>query len=444
MKERSGFFELCDKISIWLIALFALECVLGSSGQWISFYGFSIRMLLFSLCFLFTLPNVFRQLRSLIRSPYLILAIVFAFYLMIAAVIGWKNGNSASFIIADITGYLPLALMPGFLATVCTENRISHLMNVIFWGTLILGGITAAIHFYLAFASNTEAVAINSWLNDRYMGGLSLLRTGMHRIYMRSQIFLQVGLMIGLYQSWKATGWKRWLYFGAEGVILFGCLISLTRGFWLGFAISALLLLVICPRFWKKYLVSLGAIAAVVVLLFSLSWLSYGKPVAATELTGRFNPALISGTAGDTTILDTDQAAVDMRKETIKKLNENIRKHSVFGNGLGTNLDGLRTDGKTEYMYQDILMKSGVIGFLLFFSVFFLPTILLLIPAARSSIAGKPVQWDSSVMRNVILAVSFLGVGLTSYVNPYLTNPMGILLVLLTATSVKQTGNQLL
>lgn len=451
MNEKSAFYKWLDKVSLWMIAIFALECVLGCSGQWLSFNGFSIRMILFSLCFLLTLPGVFSQLRSLIRSPFVGLTLLFGFYLIIAAIIGWQRNNNTGFIIADITGLLTLALIPGFLATVNSQKRLRILTDVLFYGTLALGIFTTVMHFYFAFMSDSGINLLNSWLNRHSMGGLSTLQTGMQRIYLRSHIFLQLGLIIGLYKLWFVSGWKRWLLFVAEGIILFACLMTFTRGFWLGFLASALLLLVLCPQYWKKYLISVGAIAIVLAAFFSLSWLSYGQPVALREVAGRFNPALIQGTllpsftdpTGDPTEDPTedpsiDEEAANMRRETLQKLNEKIRNHPIFGNGLGANLDGLREDGKTEYMYQDVLMKMGLVGFALFLAVFFLPSVRLMSQTFRCHTTGKEILWDSPNMHNAILVAGFMGVAVTSYVNPFLTNPMGILLVLITAAAAGQ------
>ena len=451
MRETSAFYKLLDKIAIWLIAIFALECVLGCSGQWLSFNGFSIRMILFTLCFLFTLPNVFARLRELIRSPLVGLTLLFGFYLVIAAIIGWKRSNNTGFIIADITGVLTLALLPGFLATVSSQKRIRILTDTLFYGALILGIFTTVMHFAFTFMTDSGINQLNSWLNAHSMGGLSTLQTGMQRIYLRSHIFLQVGLMLGLYKLWFVSGWKRWLLYAAEGIILFGCLMTFTRGFWLGFLASALLLLVLCPQYWKQYLTSVGAITIVIVALFSLSWLSYGQPVAIREVAGRFNPALLQGTIlpgftdpNATDVTDPtedpsiDEEAANMRRETLQKLNEKIRNHPVFGNGLGANLDGLREDGKTEYMYQDVLMKMGLIGFALFLAVFFLPSARLILQTFRRNATGEKILWESPDMRNAILVAGFMGVAITSYVNPFLTNPMGILLVLTTTAAAGQ------
>jgi hypothetical protein len=98
----------------------------------------SIRILLFALCFALTLPNVLRQIRALFASHQVILCVLLGFYLVIAAVIGWKRGNNPGFIRADITSYLTLALLPGFLATIRTRKRVGIITDAVFYSALLL------------------------------------------------------------------------------------------------------------------------------------------------------------------------------------------------------------------------------------------------------------------------------------------------------------------
>lgn len=450
MKTNYNFWVVCDRLSLIAICIFAAECVLGGSGRWLSFGSLSIRMVLFIACFVLTLPSLFQRLRSFCTHPHTILCVLLGFYLIIAAVIGFKLGNSSAFIKADITSFLTLALLPGFLSVIRNPKRVLLMDDVIFYSSLALGVVTTAIHFYLAFASHSGLNALNGWLNSHYLGGLATLSTGLQRIYIRSQIFLQVGLLLGLQKIWCKKGIARWLLFTAEAVIAYACLITYTRGFWLGFALSACILLVLYPQQWKRYLSTIGLTVLLLIGLFLLSWLSYGKPLAAVEIVNRFNPDLIGGAVflpgtsdptnpsedpvtdptDPSTGSDADQAAVLLRQESLRMLGEKISARPLFGNGLGANLDGIRDDGKTEYMYYDMVMKLGIVGFALFFAAFFLPVFPLLKRRIRWLTANRQLQWDSLENCNTALLVSFIGVAFTSYFNPFLVNPMGILLVM--------------
>lgn len=453
MDKKAHFHETFDKLSVIALAVFALECVLGCSGQWLKFGPLSIRMVLFAICFVLTLPNVFRKLKELFRNPGLVCTVLFGIYLVIAAVIGWRNGNQTGFIVADITGCMSLALLPGILATVSNRKRLTLMLDMVFYGSLVLGIVTLGLHFAFCVARSWQINAINDWLNDHFMGGFATMAWGMQRIYLRSQIFLQVGLIIGLKKIWDEKGYLRYLLIVAEGAIAFACLMSFTRGFWLGFGLSAIFLLILTPAHWKRYLVTVALTLVVVVAFFLMSTVAYHQPVAAKNFIGRFNPNLISGAVippsyGDPSQLpdeedpddmDADEKAVALRQETLAMLGRKIADKPIFGNGLGTNLDGIREDGKVEYTYFDVQMKMGAVGSILFIGVFFLPFYQLLKQRFIGFKKKEKPDWDSPDMEKLALLSAYFGVIATSYVNPFLLNPMGILLTMLVITAASPT-----
>lgn len=446
MKTKENFWSLCDRLALVALCAFVAECVLGASGRWLSFGSLSIRMVLFAVCFLLTLPSLLQQIRKLYKNPHIILCVLLGIYLVIAAVIGVKLGNRMRFIKADITSFLSLALLPGYLAVIRNTKRVLFIGSVIFYSALALGIITTAIHFYLAFAPFSGLTAVNKWLNNHSMGGLATLSTGLQRVYIRSQIFLQVGLLLGLQKVWQKKGAARWLLLSAEAIIAYGCLMTYTRGFWLGLALSACLLLVLYPQQWKHYLSTLGICALLLAVLFALSALAYSKPIAAIEVVNRFDPDLIGGAVflpGDSTDPSggdateptdpdsgADEAAVLLRQKSLRLLGERIGDRPLFGNGLGANLDQVRDDGKTEYTYFDMIMKLGFVGFVLFMGVFFLPVLPLLKRRVCWLWEKKQIPPDSLQAQNTALLAAYIGVAITSYLNPFLINPMGILLVM--------------
>lgn len=453
MDKKYGFYVIFDRLSVVVISLFALECILGCSGQWMRFGPISIRMVLFAICFVFTLPNVFRNLKALLRTPHVIWAVLLGVYLVIAAVIGWRNGNALDFIKSDLTGYMALGLLPGILSTVNTRQRVARLTDMVFYGSIALGAVTVILHFFFAFAQDLHINQFNNWINNHFMGGLATMATGLQRIYFRSHIFLQVGLIIGLQKIWCKKGRTRWLLFGAEAILAYACLMTYTRGFWLGFALSAVILLALYPWQWKRYLSTLGITTLLLAVLFALSAFTYGKPYAAIEVVNRFDPDLISGAIflptpsedptdpsqtdptdpeeTNPTDPNANQLSVQIRQETLRLLGERIGDKPLFGNGLGANLDEIRNDGKVEYMYYDVILKTGLVGFVLFCGAFFLPAFGLLKRRLAALVCKKEPPWDSLEMQNTTTLTAFLGVAITSYLNPFLLNPMGILLVML-------------
>ena len=431
------------------ILIFIAECTFGSSGRWLEIGPFSIRMVLFAISFIATLPAVFLKIKQLARNFQVIITVCFGIYLIICAVIGLNNGNSIKFIVADITSFMTLLLVPGFIAVMCNKKAISRAIDVVFWVSAVLAGITIIIHFALAFMSNDAVTALNVWINHRYLGGLATLQTGLQRIYMRSQMFLQVSIIYGVWKSGNCTGKKRIAVYLTQGIILFACVLSYTRGFWLGLAVSTCMLLLIGVKYWKQFIKVATVMLAMLVAFLGISWCCYRSPAAAVEIVNRFDPDLIviSGINSDIDELPSledisdqeknDFAAVTLRAKTLFHLKERISQKPIFGNGLGENLDEIRKDGKTEYMYLDMTMKTGVVGTTLFVLTFFAFVIVQIQCSIKRKKLSFPQNcWEDAQIRNRFLTAAYLGIAATSFLNPFLNNPMGIMLLMLTVTAV--------
>lgn len=471
MENRFGI--RAGRVCLWLLLIYLFECTVGGSGRWLSVGPLSIRMILFALCFVATLPEVWLQRKDLLKNPLIWLTLLFGVYILFSAFLGWKNGNRLGFIWGDISGFLPLALLPGGIAVFSKEENWKKGLLAIYLGALLVGVVTTVLHFWFAFAPQIHVHYVNTWLNDHAMGGMALMETGLHRVYIRSQIFLQVGILLGIYFAGKAKGIWRILCFLAEGVLLFACLISYTRGFWLGLAVSAAVLLVLQPCHWRTYftaaLVSLGVTA----VLFLASWGSFGRPIALIELAGRFDPSLIQQApaspqspdggqtepVGETTqpvqpteppqsteptqppsVDENNTDALALRQQTLVLHRQKIGENPILGSGLGTNLDGIREDGKTEYMYLDMLMKLGGVGFVLFLLVFFWPAGVQL--GRRWRQIPSAIPFTAPAMGVLTLLCSYIGVAVTSGLNPFLTNPMGIMMLMILAAGSCMKNNE--
>ena len=456
MENRFGI--RAGRVCLWLLLIYLFECTVGGSGRWLSVGPLSIRMILFALCFVAALPEVWLQRKDLLKNPLIWLTLLFGAYILFSAFLGWKNGNRLGFIWGDISGFLPLALLPGGIAVFSKEENWKKGLLAIYLGTLLVGVVTTVLHFWFAFAPQIYVHYVNTWLNDHAMGGMALMETGLHRVYIRSQIFLQVGILLGIYFAGKAKGIWRILCFLAEGVLLFACLISYTRGFWLGLAVSAAVLLVLQPCHWRTYftaaLVSLGVAA----VLFLASWGSFGRPIALIELAGRFDPSLIqqapaspqSPDGGQTepggeptqppSVDENNTEALALRQQTLVLHRQKIGENPILGSGLGTNLDGIRADGKTEYMYLDMLMKLGGVGFVLFLLVFFWPVGVQL--GRRWRQIPSAIPFTAPAMGVLTLLCSYIGVAVTSGLNPFLTNPMGIMMLMILAAGSCMKNNE--
>ena len=419
-------------------------------------------MVLFALCFLATLPAVFSNIKKLATSLQVIVTVLFGIHLVICAVIGIKTGNQLSFIVSDITTFMALALVPGFLATMCNKRSISRAIDVVFWAAVGLAVIGVLLHFIDAFTNEYVMMAINNWLNKRSLGGMALMQTGIHRIYMKSQMFIQVAIVYGVWKLGKKDVHNKKIIILAEGLLFCGCILTYTRGFWVGLAASAGLLLLMGFKYWGGFLKVAGKMLAVFVAFVLISTVCYRGLYVPVEIVNRFDPNLLVSSdfaenslnsKGDkdkdkennkdkdknekNEIDESNIEARDIRAKTLSMLKKRIAKHPIIGNGLGENLDSIRDDGKTEYMYLDTTMKTGIVGTMLFVLTYFgFIAVQIYYSLKRRKMKLPPPEWEDAEVRNRFLTAAYIGIAVTSCFNPFMNNPMGITLLMLTATAV--------
>ena len=166
----------------------------------------------------------------------------------------------------------------------------------------------------------------------------------------------------------------------------------------------------------------------------------------------RFDPSLIvilpprPGQTPSTPVEDGDEfgVAADLRSKTLGEQLRLIRENPLIGYGLGKNLDGIRDDGKTEYMYPDLWMKTGLPGLLLFLASCFWYGVVLLVRTLRAPRGRRQELCGLNTAGGLawVWVCGLLGVGVTSYFNPFLTTPMGILVVGFAAAAVLLTPRE--
>lgn len=436
MQEIRKRISLENAAAVAIIA-FVAECTFGCSGRWLSVGPLSIRMILFVVTLLLTLPIVIKNFKTIIKNPKMIVLMIFGFLVLFSAVIGIRNHNKTAFVWNDLSSFLTFALFPGFFLVAQKKKMIMHIVNAIFWSSVFVAVVATVIHYSLPFLSGDQIMALNDWINNRSLGGLALLNSGSFRIYFRAEIFLQVAILFGVWKIKTAKpSNKIWLYL-SEAFLTFAWLVSYTRGFWLGLAVTVIVFLLFEPGLWKQCIISAGVTLVLVIGFLGISWACYGQPAGMTEAMNRVNISRTYQDREDTTQTDVaNKNAAELRSHSLVMLKEKIIKHPLVGNGLGANLDGIRNDGKTEYMYLDLLMKLGLVGFAFYLLVSFgfLPSFIKKLKEDRNSHSDE--KTNSNRVYSSMLVAAFIGVAVTSMVNPFLSTPMGIMLLMSVYVSV--------
>lgn len=447
------FLGNLDRVAYFLIAALIFECAIGSSGRLISFGPVSLRMLLFALAFLVTLPAVFINIKILVKDRTMIATLIFLLYLFISFVLGFTRNHPPGFVISDLTGLLFLVLLPGFVVTISSKKRILTLAKVLLLGATILAAAILTIHYILIFNPSTDKY-INDFLNGHSLGGLFFLGQFIFRIYLRSSMFNLCGIMIGIYFYFRNSSntWER-ITIGRKTAALvivlnvYALLLTYTRSLWFGLFFALLFLLLIFRPNARRLLSALSATAAGLLILTTITIFSCGNLAVISKGVERVSLGLASHL--NITLFERDfddwntsieeknahkvmEKADQLRSKTKEALITRIGQKPLFGSGLGQNLDEIgRTDGKAEYTYLDIAMKMGLVGLLLFF----LPIIFLFVKYIQciKELRKNSADQESKDFLNLLHAfmACLLGVMLVSYFNPFISNPLGLSIYLL-------------
>lgn len=433
-KPMPRWLQSLDRIAFILLCVYAAENCVGCAGHWLEIGPVSIRIALFMVCFAVTLPLVLYRIRDVLRNPMTWVLVAFFAWFAVSTVIGYANGNPTNFWVADITSFLPFSLYFGFVLTVRDGKRLEQLMMTIFYASVILAVVVYILHIFLAYATPQQIKDINKWMDAVLDNGLAEMKTGGQRLYLRSEIFTQVAMLIGWYELWKKPSLgKRIFLWISEAFLMAACILTYTRSLWIGLFVSVVLLFVFLYREWKRWVCSLAILGGMFAVLVGISCLCYGSWMIPLSTLERFAPSLVTESVNPTTSDPQKEAehtgkayeqSEVVRKDTQEEQWSLIQEKPLLGYGFGKGLTS-RTDGKTEYMYQDVWMKMGIVGLVLFMLYLYAHCG---VTAVRWWIGRRrhgEITAESDAARALILMSCLIGAGITSYFNPFITSPMG-------------------
>lgn len=438
-KMKNNMNHYWEKAATVSFLTLIAECALGGSGRWIEFGYVSIRMLLFSISFILMLPVVWANRKKVLHTPIVWMITAFLACLLFSALLGMINGNPNSQIFSDVTGFLVLLLIPGFIILFADNRKILLLVNTLLISSTVLAFTTIGFYFALILKL-VDFKALNSLIISYSMGGIDD-NVGTYRIFFRSQIYLQAGVLLALYRLLQSPK-RAWLYYGAFVLNLFAIIISFTRSFWLGLAVALLVsIAVFAYKNFRKY-IKIIAIGTAGLAIFSLlacaaqSNLNLYRsvwsritdtPISLKDIGDKIDTQQNTGNNKPSGQIEDDLYNSYVTRSSINnELIQLFMQKPIFGNGLGTVLTDIRKTSSFEYMYLEILMKMGIIGLI----VFLVPIVYLFIIWLKGyfTVLKFKHPGDSIHMLVSSFFLSLVSVAISSYFNPYLNNPLGIIL----------------
>lgn len=437
MKSSKTIKIVMEMITYISLVLYMFDVVLLGTGELTKSFGVQSRMIFFGISVLAAVVLILLDLKKYLNNKYLISVLVFMVVIFIAAIRGFVGKQNTTILLSDFKGFLNFLIVFPMMAVMYKKNRVISFLKMLCLSLGVVSVLGIILAFYLQMP-----LEIRHWAYDFFDGYnicmITELTGRVTRIFFNSgsRLFF-AGFALSIVFSLIENKRKIiWIFIASLDI--FGVFISYTRSGYLAFAIGIFAFVVLILLFYRDFFKPLAIracfVAGIVVVL--IGTVSVAEKANLVDVA--INRCLFAGAEiedNDTNVDKPSDNKNDKNNKNDKLTNEkaeiqnlaireqrktlaleNIKKHPLFGGGLGVSND--INDGFIEYFYLDILSKIGFIGFIIFiipflFSVF--DTIIL-----------RDVFCKEQRLLALAAQLGCLFVFVISYFNPCLNSSVGL------------------
>ena len=437
MKSSKTIKIVMEMITYISLVLYMFDVVLLGTGELTKSFGIQSRMIFFGISVLAAVVLILLDLKKYLNNKYLISVLVFMVVIFIAAIRGFVGKQNTTILLSDFKGFMNFLIVFPMMAVMYKKNRVISFLKMLCLSLGVVSVLGIILAFYLQMP-----LEIRHWAYDFFDGYnicmITELTGRVTRIFFNSgsRLFF-AGFALSIVFSLIENKRKIiWIFIASLDI--FGVFISYTRSGYLAFAIGIFAFVVLILLFYRDFFKPLAIracfVAGIVVVL--IGTVSVAEKANLVDVA--INRCLFAGAEiedNDTNVDKPSDNKNDKNNKNDKLTNEkaeiqnlaireqrktlaleNIKKHPLFGGGLGVSND--INDGFIEYFYLDILSKIGFIGFIIFiipflFSVF--DTIIL-----------RDVFCKEQRLLALAAQLGCLFVFVISYFNPCLNSSVGL------------------
>ena len=437
MKSSKTIKIVMEMITYISLVLYMFDVVLLGTGELTKSFGIQSRMIFFGISVLAAVVLILLDLKKYLNNKYLISVLVFMVVIFIAAIRGFVGKQNTTILLSDFKGFLNFLIVFPMMAVMYKKNRVISFLKMLCLSLGVVSVLGIILAFYLQMP-----LEIRHWAYDFFDGYnicmITELTGRVTRIFFNSgsRLFF-AGFALSIVFSLIENKRKIiWIFIASLDI--FGVFISYTRSGYLAFAIGIFAFVVLILLFYRDFFKPLAIracfVAGIVVVL--IGTVSVAEKANLVDVA--INRCLFAGAEiedNDTNVDKPSDNKNDKNNKNDKLTNEkaeiqnlaireqrktlaleNIKKHPLFGGGLGVSND--INDGFIEYFYLDNLSKIGFIGFIIFiipflFSVF--DTIIL-----------RDVFCKEQRLLALAAQLGCLFVFVISYFNPCLNSSVGL------------------
>lgn len=439
MKSSKTIKIVMEMITYISLVLYMFDVVLLGTGELTKSFGIQSRMIFFGISFLAAVVLILLDLKKYLNNKYLISVLVFMVVIFIAAIRGFVGKQNTTILLSDFKGFLNFLIVFPMMAVLYKKNRVISFLKMLSLSLGVVSVLGIILAFYLQMPLEMRRGAYDFF--DGYNICMITELTGkVTRIFFNSgsRLFF-AGFALSIVFSLIENKRKIiWIFIASLDI--FGVFISYTRSGYLAFVIGIFAFVVLILLFYRDFFKTLAIRACFVggIVVVLIGMVSVAEKVNLVDVA--INRCLFAGAEIEDTNTNVekpsdnkndknnknDKSELTNKKAEIQNLAireqrktlalENIKKHPLFGGGLGVSND--INDGFIEYFYLDILSKIGFIGFIIFiipflFSVF--DTIIL-----------RDVFCKEQRLLALAAQLGCLFVFVISYFNPCLNSSVGL------------------
>ena len=439
MKSSKTIKIVMEMITYISLVLYMFDVVLLGTGELTKSFGIQSRMIFFGISVLAAVVLILLDLKKYLNNKYLISVLVFMVVIFIAAIRGFVGKQNTTILLSDFKGFLNFLIVFPMMVVLYKKNRVISFLKMLSLSLGVVSVLGIILAFYLQMPLEMRRGAYDFF--DGYNICMITELTGkVTRIFFNSgsRLFF-AGFALSIVFSLIENKRKIiWIFIASLDI--FGVFISYTRSGYLAFVIGIFAFVVLILLFYRDFFKTLAIRACFVggIVVVLIGMVSVAEKVNLVDVA--INRCLFAGAEIEDTNTNVekpsdnkndknnknDKSELTNKKAEIQNLAireqrktlalENIKKHPLFGGGLGVSND--INDGFIEYFYLDILSKIGFIGFIIFiipflFSVF--DTIIL-----------RDVFCKEQRLLALAAQLGCLFVFVISYFNPCLNSSVGL------------------
>ena len=370
-----------------LLIVIVLEVSLGGGGRLFDIGSISPRIMLFGLALAYTGVALFY--RQKLPREFVCLVAMFVALSGISALISVQESQPVMAVLSDFKPLAYFLMLPFFAITIRKVDDVLLVGRFLKFSALFLSILYLGVMACWKLGGLT-AVQMYAWLNPDHTAEAEFLFRGDSTFFFKALIYVGVGVFFFVVE--KNRNWH-----GAALILLLAIAVTMTRGAWLAvFMVLAAWAFFSAANWLKGTLLAVGLLLVGVMGVVLINEI---LPSAAQSNAIRVNDmwALWGTTWSWGTVL--------------------------LGRGFGADVLGRQA---IEITYVNVLFKQGMVG--IFF--WFLPAIYL--------------TWQMHFIRDARLRslampyfVAAAFVYVVSLTNPFLTNPIGMAIVMIAMVAVR-------